>query len=776
MGRSGRSVPRTLNITVLVLCVSLVPAWALADTITLSGTLTDEDTAQPIVGARVGASRVASLGSGAPDDEIPVETTVTTDASGQYEIQVDDATPDIDRVLVFTRETGVVNELHNNVQFLGQIPTYADVANPGVVEIDFTHSVSGMDFALEPSSIGEKTTYMVEMTDGTHLATDVYLPDGPGPWPVLLYRTPYGKDSDGVGSWPGWNEHGYAVVTQDIRGTYDSEDIFRGFFDDGWGDNKDGYETCLWTLAQSWCNGKIGTLGGSARGISQNMLAGSVPPGLVCQDIGVAASNMYAQAVFQGGAFRKRLAEGWMAGRGPEAVEYMETVMKTHPHYDDDYWPFVNLETRYPLLSWPIVNRGGWYDIFLQGTINNFVGIQHNGRPGAQGKQRLIIEPYGHGYGSGGFYWPPGCTSPPALYANQQRWFDHWIKGIETGVTDEPPVCYYVLGDVDEPSGPGNEWRFAGNWPVPSRPVPFYFHEGGLLNTVPPSGSESPDTYVYDPDDPVPTLGGANLSGTKGPYDQRSVEPPTRDDVITFTTLVLDDYVEIAGKVTIELYASSSALDTDFTGKLCDVYPDGRSMLVCDGIIRARHRNTTRYDELMVPGTIYRFEIDLWETCIAFNAGHRIRVNISSSNYDRFDANPNTGDPWNEHTHTVPATNTIYHDAAHRSRMLLRVTGPDSNADGWPDVADLDGDGLPDDFEWRIINFDPEDGIVGLEDVRGEDDFDGDGLSNYDEFRYSTDPTQETPPVPVFGLVLALAILVMGGLLLARAHVPGFPL
>jgi putative CocE/NonD family hydrolase len=235
-------------------------------------------------------------------------------------------------------------------------------------------------------------------------------------------------------------------------------------------------------------------------------------------------------------------------------------------------------------------------------------------------------------------------------------------------------VAYYVLGDVTEPDGPGNEWRFADDWPVPATEVPFYFHEGGVMDMVAPGGAEAPDVYDYDPIDPVPTLGGANLTISKGPYDQAGLE--TRDDVIVFTTAPLTEPLEITGQVTVVLYASSSALDTDFTAKLGDVYPDGRSMLVCDGIIRARHRNTQAADELLTPGEVYAFTIDLWETCIAFNTGHRIRVDISSSNYPRFDANPNTGEPFNQATGTAVATNTIYHDADHPSHLLLRVTGP----------------------------------------------------------------------------------------------------
>jgi hypothetical protein len=266
---------------------------------------------------------------------------------------------------------------------------------------------------------------------------------------------------------------------------------------------------------------------------------------------------------------------------------------------------------------------------------------------------------------------------------------------------------------------------------------------------------------VYDPTDPVPNLGGRNLSDPRGPFDQRPVE--SRDDVILFTTPVLRDYVEITGKVLVTLYASSDALDTDFTALLCDVYPDGRSMNVCDGIIKARLRNSMTTEELMVPGTIYEFEIDLWETCIAFNAGHRIRIEISSSNYPRFDANPNTGEPFNQHTHTVPATNTIYHDAAHPSHILFRVTGPDSNDDGVPDITDMDKDGMPDDFERLIIEFDTEDGIETIDDVLPGDDFDEDGFTNREEYLNGTDPTHLTVvSLPHVVIPVAVALLVLG--------------
>ncbi len=651
---------------------ALVACSAYAARVTLTGTVTDEKTGQPIFDAEVGAVRSVSL---RPDDAsraVPVESSVHTDSAGRYRFEVDSATAGLEKVLVFTRSVGYVNELYDDVTYTGRAPLNGDAAKPGIVQIDARADVQGIDFALEPAAISAKTTHMLAMKDGARLATDVYLPQGPGPWPVVLVRTTYDKNENHRGL--ELTDAGFAAVVQDCRGTHGSEGVFHGFMDDGWGENKDGYETVQWILQQPWCNGRIATTGGSALGITQNMLAGSVPPGLTCQYVVVAASDLYSQGLFHQGAFRKRLAEGWMAGRGEAAFDYLREQLMKQPLYSDDFWAYVNFETRHHLVNWPILNRGGWYDIFLRGTINNFVNIQHNGKPGAAGKQRLIIGPYGHGKGDGGFVWPENRTHPHAHMSSNSEgaWFSHWLKDAPNAVTNEPAVCYYVLGDVDAPDGPGNTWRFADDWPVPSTPVRYYFHEGGTLDTVAPGPGEKPNTYVFDPANPVPTLGGANLSGTRGPYDQRPVE--SRPDVILFTTPALDAPIEVTGTILVKLWASSSAVDTDFTAKLCDVYPDGRSMIVCDGIVRARHRNTMGKEEFLTPNTAYEFTIDLWETCIAFNTGHRIRVAVSSSNFDRFDVNPNTGEPFYRHTHLISATNTIFHDAERPSYVLLPVT------------------------------------------------------------------------------------------------------
>lgn len=522
--------------------------------------------------------------------------------------------------------------------------------------------------AQAPPSQASKTTYMVPMRDGVKLATDVYLPKGEGPWPAILIRTPYDKNKTNPG---GATRGGYALVVQDIRGRFASEGKDMAFINDGWGEKQDGYDTVEWIAKQPWCNGKVGTMGGSYMGIAQNLLVCTRPPHLVCSYASVAASNLYTQAGYIGGAFVKRLVEGWLQSNKWHPDNLL--LMRQHTNFDD-YWKNLDCESKYPQAVTPMVQVGGWYDIFSQGTLNSFMILQNNGGPGAKGKQKLVMGPWTHGGmrpGSpqGDLTYPLNSKLPDSF--SNVRWFEYWLKGVDNGIMNTPPVAYYVMGDPTDPNAPGNQWRTADTWPPPAKYTPYYLRSDGRLLPQAPPANEPPQTYTYDPKNPVPTRGGNNLNMPAGPMDQRPVE--NRPDVLLFTTTVLERPLEVTGRVKVILWASSSAIDTDFTAKLTDVYPDGRSMLVLDGIIRARHRDSMEREHFMEPGKVYRFEIDLWSTSLIFNAGHRIRVAISSSNYPRFDANPNTGRQSWEEQNPIVAKNTIYHDAERPSHILLPV-------------------------------------------------------------------------------------------------------
>jgi len=511
-------------------------------------------------------------------------------------------------------------------------------------------------------------TIMVPMRDGVKLATDVYLPEGEGTWPAILIRTPYGKS--GVGGFATQaNQRGYVFVSQDFRGRFDSEGVdYPVFLHGGWGEHQDGYDTVEWIAAQKWCDGKVGGVGISAPAIDLNMMAPSRPPHLVCQYVVVAFSSMYHQCVYQGGAFRKSLMEGWLNGNkfAPENL----SLCRAHPDYDD-FWKDFDCERVANRVNVPVMFLGGWYDIFCAGTINSFTTIQKNGDEGARGKCRLAMEAYGHGR-SDDVVFPDNARPKFANPSNWLDWFDIWMKNDGEGIDEIPVVQYFVMGDPNDPDMPGNVWKTADDWPVPANVTPFYFISDGTLRLQSPKESDVSLSYKYDPKDPVPTLGGANLIITKGPKDQRPVE--NRPDVLLFTSDELKNPMEITGSVKVKLWASSgTATDTDFTAKLCDVYPDGRSILVLDGIICARHRNSMEKSELMEPGKIYEFEIDLWSTSLVFSSGHRIRVAISSSNSPRFEPNPNTGKPSGRYDETEVATNTIYLDAEHPSHILLPV-------------------------------------------------------------------------------------------------------
>jgi len=520
-------------------------------------------------------------------------------------------------------------------------------------------------------------TYMVPMRDGVDLATDVYLPGGKGPWPTIVARTPYGRFgmSDLV-------DRGYAVVTQDMRGYYGSEGLRTPFETDGWGELRDGYDTLEWVANQSWCNGRIGTWGGSALGITQNMLAGSNPPDLLCQHILAGASDLYSQMFFQGGVLRDMMVRGWWIQNG--RPEHLSSLL-SHPSYDSR-WELMNSERRAGGMSYAAMHVGGWYDIFLQGTLNAFMERQHNGGPGSAGNQKLVMGPWWHGgftMVTQGELMYPSSSLYSRIWDDSYKMYDYYLRGVDSGWSDLPAVRYYVMGDVDDPEAPGNEWREAEDWPVRHDNLSLYL-DGEWLRLAP--GEDSECSYIYDPAKPVPTAGGANLVLPGGPMDQRDVEG--RADVLVFSTPPLEVPVEVTGRVWVQLFASSNCSDTDFMVKLTDVYPDGRSMLVLDGALRARYRNSTVEQELMVPGEVYDFWVDLWSTSIVFNRGHRIRLAISSSNYPRFETNPNNGLGYMAGGDKLVAENTVYMGPVNPSRIVLPLAGPDLDGDGLYDIDD----------------------------------------------------------------------------------------
>jgi predicted acyl esterase len=515
-------------------------------------------------------------------------------------------------------------------------------------------------------ALAEKTTHMVPVRDGTRLATDVYRPEGDGPFPVILTRTPYSKDKGGRGPAVAALLRGYAFVIQDMRGRFDSEGRDAVVFhNDGWaGEHRDGHDTLKWIIAQPWCDGNIASWGGSALGITQNMQAPGAPDQLKAQYVAVAFSNMYTQAAYQGGVLRKALVENWLR-QNDFSPENLETVL-AHPRYDE-LWAEINPEAQASRVNAPGIFYGGWYDIFVQGTINSFLTIQSEGGPRARGNCRLVVGPWAHGKFDKLEY-PPNSKRPPQA-AEVFRFFDHHLKGKTNGTADDLPVHYYVMGDPEDPDAPGNTWRSVETWPPPAEPTPVYFHADGRLALEKPDAEGAKLTYRYDPKNPVPTIGGQNLTIPKGPMDQRPVE--TRPDVLVFTTGTLDEPVEVTGRIFAKLYVASDCPDTDFTVKLTDVYPDGRSMLLTDGILRARYRESFTEEKLLEPGEVAELTVDLWSTSIVFNRGHKIRVAVSSSNDPRFDPNPNTGGPLRADDETRVATNTLYVSRQHPSHIIL---------------------------------------------------------------------------------------------------------
>lgn len=594
---------------------------------------------------------------------------------------------------------------------------------------------------------------MVPMRDGVRLATDVYRPGGDGisvedRFPVLLQRTPYGKEGRGLVQRARYFvEHGYVVVLQDIRGRYESEGSFTKYHDF---DAPDGYDTIEWIAGLPYSSGEVGMFGTSYGAHTQADAAKMNPPHLrtlLLNQGGI--SSAWAHKVRNHGAFELAQQLGWAfqqlrlwpdpvvqatfeveavsdwfeamplrKGLSPLAAvpDFEAYVLDQMMHGDDDpvdadfrHWTRIGRNWReyYGRTSdIPMLHVASWYDPYCGSMFDNYTGLSLRKRS----PQHLLVGPWTHG-GNGRSYagdveFGASAALPQFNREFHLQWFDRHLKGTPNKVDEWSPIRLFVMGTGDghkDPNGRlyhGGYWRDATEWPLSAAtPTPYYFHAGGTLSTTPPSEGVAPTTYTYDPSRPVPTIGGS-FSGVlkRGAYDQRerpylslqggsengfygSKSPylplGTRSDVVVFQTEPLAESLEVIGPITVTLYAASTAVDTDFTVKLVDVYPPsqdypaGFDMNITDGIIRARYRNSSSQSELMTPGEIYEFVIEPYPTANHFKAGHRIRIDISSSNFPRFDVNPNTGEALGMNRRHMTADNSIHHEALFSSHVVL---------------------------------------------------------------------------------------------------------
>lgn len=557
---------------------------------------------------------------------------------------------------------------------------------------------------------------MMPMRDGVQLATDIYrLKDAPS-GPVLVARTPYNKVGFAKRNRPTdlarFLKAGYSIVIQDVRGRYASE----GMFVPHAHETSDGIDCFEWITRQDWSNGVIGTMGGSYVGGTQWLPARENPAALKTMVPEVTFSDMYEGNTHPGGvkvlhdlrwtaasilpdAVQRRKRAGEVvpiAQELPDVSTVLDVLpLASHPMIQQytpfykewlnhptagAYWDSISPNTGYSHITAPAMNISGWYDIFIWGTLQNYRGMKESGSGNGR-FQKLIIGPWAHGDFSGRFpernFGQQASSEAIDLDGIKLRWYDRWLKGVSNGIETEDPVLLFVMG-IDQ-------WRTEKDWPLPdTRYTEYYLHSDGTANTSAGNGSlsstkplnEPEDTYVYDPMNPVPTIGGQVIlpgENTWGPRDQQEVEQ--RQDVLVYTTPTLTDSVEVTGNVSLRLFVSSDAPDTDFAAKLVDVFPDGRAMILTNGILRARYRNGFKQAELMKEGEVYELNINLLATSNVFLPGHRIRLEVSSSNFPQFARNSNTGGTIVEESAEQyrKATNVIHHSAIYPSRLILPV-------------------------------------------------------------------------------------------------------
>jgi len=542
----------------------------------------------------------------------------------------------------------------------------------------------------------------VPMRDGVHLSVNLFLPDAEGAFPTILQRMPYGWSGFPDGEY--WARRGYAYVMQDCRGRFDSEGEFDPFVDDA----QDGYDTLEWLAGQSWCDGHIGMYGPSYLGGVQWLVAPLAHPNLTALAPSVMSADFWRCGYWRNGAFSLALSSLWLCLEVSARASDLNLIpafdmpkfFATLPLIDLDvyagrrnefwrdylshseygsFWQRFELRGQYDRVTAPAFLLGGWYDYYPGEAFADFTGLRAAGKPA-----KILIGPWSHilsqsqQLGEIDF----GAHSQLDLRALLLRWFDLQLKAMPNGMLDEPPITIFVMGI--------NQWRQETEWPLArTRFTPYYLHSDGnanagtdgLLSPAPPT-AEPPDHYRYDPANPVPTLGGNHSICwpdvyhiiQPGPLDQRPVE--AREDVLVYTTSILETATEVTGPITLVLYAATSAPDTDFTAKLVDVFPDGRAINLCEGIIRARFRASIyQPSQLLTPGEVYEYRIELMPTSNVFLPGHRIRVDLTSSNFPLWDRNLNTGHPIGLDAELQIAEQTIYHDDRYPSHLVLPVIG-----------------------------------------------------------------------------------------------------
>lgn len=593
----------------------------------------------------------------------------------------------------------------------------------------------------------EKT--MIPMRDGVTLATDIYRPAINGlpvgeKFPILLQRTPYNKQSPTfVEQGKFLARHGYVVAIQDVRGRYQSEGTFVKYVNEP----EDGYDTIQWLGRNlDYTNGDVGMWGLSYGAHVQAGAAKLNPSHLKTIVVNMGGiSNPWTHAVGNHGAFelkqliwafnqireetdnpavrqmleREKITD-WLTvlplrkGLSPLAIapnfEDYVIEMVTHAHYDG-YWKAVGtnwVEYYSQTSDIPMIHISGWYDAYCETALTNYLGLSRI----KKSPIRLLMGPWLHGTTTqtwaGEVEFGPNAAVTDFYDDWHLRWFDHFLKGKETGVEREPAIRLFIMGTGDghrDGNGRlyhGGYWRTEADWPLPqTKFTRYYFHADGSLRAEPPGPDTPPTTYTFDPDHPVPTIGASAAASTPvftgGAYDQREREykgdpekgffgsrPPylplkSRPDVVVFQTEPLKEEVEVSGPITVKLWASSTAIDTDFTAKLVDVYPpnedfpSGFDMNLTDGIIRARFRHSPEKQELLKPGEVDEFTIEPYGTANVFKKGHHIRIDISSSNFPRFDVNPNTGEPLGMNRRRIKADNSIYLDRIRPSHVILPI-------------------------------------------------------------------------------------------------------